>query len=583
MSMLEVQNLCVQYRSQKNDSVLKGVTFSVEEGESVGIVGESGSGKSTAMLAVMGLLGNRAEICGGCILFQKRTPVPGRDVAMIFQDSLSCLNPTVKVGRQITETVRARRKCGRKEARERALELLDLVGIKNGKLRMKQYPFELSGGMRQRVAAAVALACEPKLIIADEPTTALDPVVQAQILMLLRRIVRDTGTALLLVSHDLGVTAALCERIYVMRSGEIVESGPVEDLFYAPEHDCTKKLLQDAKGKKKYLAAADVDGTLLRLDKVTKAFDTRDGVYDISLEIHRGETYALAGESGSGKTTLARILTGILPYDSGEILYRGKKLETKERMPGRAGKIQMVFQDPYGSLNPRLTVGETLEEALRAAGEKNRAVRRKKAEEMLGLTGLDAEDMERFPSEFSGGQRQRIGIARALILEPEMLVCDEALSALDASTRTQILELLTGIQRARGIACLFISHDMHVIRRVSRRMGVLYRGRMMETGETEEVCSDPWHPYTKQLLDAVPEPDPFRARKIKAPSRDSREQKDEAREGCPFSGQCPYVMECCRNETPECYTFGTRRVSCFLYSEKHSGKRKDGYRMTSQI
>lgn len=580
MSLLEVHGLCVQYPDSRQGAALREVSFSVEEGETVGIVGESGSGKSTAMLAIMGLLDKRASLCGGTVLFEGRKPEPGRDIAMIFQDAVSCLNPTVKVGRQIAETVRARRKCGKKEARERAMELLDMVGIRNGRLRMRQYPFELSGGMRQRVAAAIALACEPRLIIADEPTTALDPVVQAQILVLLRRIVRDTGTALLLVSHDLGVTAALCERVYVMRSGEIVEKGMVQELFREPAHAYTKKLLQDARGKQSYLNSARVDGELLRMRGVTKIFDTKEGIHDISLEIHRGETYALAGESGSGKTTLARILTGILPYDRGEILYAGERLETGKRIPGSVRKIQMVFQDPYGSLNPALTVGQALEEALLAAGEKERTVRRKKAEEILRMTGLSREDMDRYPSQFSGGQRQRIGIARALILEPELLVCDEALSSLDASSRIQILEILTGIQKSRGIACLFISHDMHMIRRVSRRMGVLYRGRMMETGETEEICSDPWHPYTKQLLDAVPAPDPFRAKKMKAPAR---EQEEGEPEGCLFAGQCPYVMECCRREHPDMYLFGTRRVACFLYSEAHSGRRAEGYRMTSQI
>ena len=584
MKVLDVQNLSVQYHTgQGKKKVLDKVGFSVEKGETAGIVGESGSGKSTAMLAVMGLLPENADVAADKITVCGQSVIPGQDIAMVLQDSLSCLNPTVKIGRQITETIRVHKKCTRQEAEERAEELLDMVGIRSPRLRMRQYPFELSGGMRQRTAIAIALACEPKLIIADEPTTALDAAVQAQILQLLKRIVEDTGTSLLVVSHDMGVIAALCGRVFVMQSGRIIEQGTAEDIFYSPQQEYTKKLVWDAKGNQ-YLPKRDrKEEVLLRLEHVSKVFGTKEGIRDISLEIRRGEFYALAGESGSGKTTLARILTGILKPDSGVISYKGEKLDAKSAAGVWRGKIQMVFQDPYGSLNPCLTAGQALREALKAHGGMSHEERRKKAEEMLCMVGLSAGDADRYPEEFSGGERQRIGIARALISEPELLICDEALSALDTATRAQILELLLSIQRKKGIACLFISHDLPLIRKISGRISVLYRGRIAETGDTKEVCSDPWHPYTKLLLNAVPQPDLLKARRARPVFPAETAGEKERAEGCPFAGSCGYVMECCYAGIPEIYSFGSRKTACFLYSEKHTGKRTQGYQMTSQI
>lgn len=586
MRVLDIRKLSVQYHTEQGECrALEEMDLHVEEGEITGLVGESGSGKSTAMLAVMGMLRGNASVQSERITVCAEPVVPGVNIAMIFQNPQSCLNPSVKIGRQITETVRARRHCGRREARERALELLDMTGIGNAKVRMRQYPFELSGGMLQRVVIAIALACEPRVIIADEPTTALDAAVQAQILRLLRRIVEETGTALLLVSHDLGVTASLCRRVYVMRRGRIVESGSVEDIFYDPGEEYTKQLLDSVKKKRK-LSEGTKEESLLRVENLTKEFDTRDGIRDVTLELHKGEIFALAGESGSGKTTLARILTGILKEDRGTVFYRDELLERNGRGGGR---IQMVFQDPYGSLNPCLTAGQALDEALRAAGspeeKADREKRRERIRNMMERVGLTEEDMDKYPSEFSGGQRQRIGIARALIVRPEILICDEALSSLDAVTQQQILDLLLDIQKEQQIACLFISHDMHVIRRISSRMGVMYGGRLVETGRTREVCSDPWHPYTKLLLDAALEADPLRARRI--PSISAGKQSIGGREvqekGCPFAGECGYAMKCCTEQEPEVYRFGERAVSCFLYSEEYSGRRSRDYIMTSQI
>lgn len=586
MKALEVQDLNVQYHTDTGVvPAVRGISFSVDTGETVGIVGGSGSGKTTAMLAVMGLLGENAqvsaaklEICGG-------VPRPGENVAMIFQDSLNCLNPSMKIGAQITETLRTRRGYGRKEARRRALELLDLVGIRNGELRMGQYPSQLSGGMRQRVVIAIALACEPDLIIADEPTTALDTAVQAQILLLLRRIVRESGTGLLLVSHDLGVTASLCSRVCVMRAGELIESGSVEDIFYSPAREYTKQLLQDAGGRNYALPAEDQE-LFLKIRHLTKKFEAGEGLQDVSLEIRRGEMFALVGESGSGKTTLARILSGILRPDSGQILCNSL---IPENARGNTKEIQMVFQDPYASLNPRLTAGETLTEALGAYRRRDRKACRKQVEEMLELTGLDRRDADRYPWELSGGQRQRLGIARALIVKPGLLICDEALSSLDPSARVQILELLMDLRKRRKIACLFISHDIQTVSCLDGRTGVMYMGRLVEWGETKEVCFDPWHPYTKMLIQATPKPDPLRAGRMKSvPSREkeSRELSGNGKDGpkgCPFADQCGYAMDCCRTQQPGTYTFGGRSVSCFLYSEEHSGKRSENYRMISQI
>ncbi len=611
MNVLEVKNLSVQYPGTEGASeIVKDISFTVEEGGITGIVGQSGSGKSTAMLAVMGLLDGRASVQYGQITVNGKAPAPGRNIAMIFQDSLSCLNPSVKIGRQITETVRMRKGCGRKEAAARAEELLETVGIRNPALRMRQYPFELSGGMRQRVVLAIALACEPDLIIADEPTTALDAVVQAQILQLLRRIVRETGTALLLVSHDMGVTAAMCRNVYVMHGGRIIEEGTAEDIFYDPSEGYTKQLLKDAKGgrlrekeKRNTDDPANGEEALIRMTHVTKIFDADEGIRDVSLEIRKGEILALVGESGSGKTTAARILTGMLREDAGRLYYRGRIPQRGRRMDSFGGKVQMVFQDPYASLNPCLTVRQALSEALDAAVRLNghdagdagvraaghRLTEQEKEErirKILALTGLSYDDADRYPHAFSGGQRQRIGIARALITEPEVLVCDEAISSLDATTREQILELIFRVQRKIGFACLFISHDMHVVRRISDRIAVMYGGQIVESGKTKEVCSDPWHPYTKLLLEAVPEPDPVRAKKIKSgPVKEAAgtDLTDAAEGCCPFAGRCGYALECCRRERPEQYVFGDRSVSCFLYSDEHSGRRSSAYRMTSQI
>lgn len=609
MSLLRVEDLSVQFHDKdRRQEAVSHLSFEVCPGEIVGIVGESGSGKSTGMHAVLGLLPEKAEVACERILLDQREITPpdlkladrkvvkayertmeavrGNEIAMVFQDPLTYLNPTVKIGRQITETIRAHKKCSQKEALEHAEELLDLVGIRKASQRMRQYPFELSGGMRQRVVIAIALACEPKLLIADEPTTALDVTVQGQILELFKKISQEMGTAILFVSHDLGVIASLCRRVLVMQAGKLVEEGTVEDIFYEPRHPYTRKLLAQASKLQKLPENVKAGEPLLRIEHVSKFYtdisywkkqEKTEAVLDVSLQIGRGETYGLVGESGCGKSTLAKMVTGLLKPTAGRIVYEGEKKRLKY-------PIQMVFQDPYASLNPRMTIGDILEEPLLLNTEDSKEERLRKIEEMLKLVGLTLEDAQKYPRAFSGGQRQRIGIARALILEPGLLICDEPVSALDVSIQEQILSLLENIQKERGISYLFISHDLNVVKRISRNMGVMYAGSLVETGSTKEIYADPWHPYTKALLSAVLVPDPWKARRKRGVLH-TEEKKVEVPlgRGCSFAPRCGYAMDCCFTGRPDWYQFEGRKIACFLYSEEHAGRRSGSMKMTSQI
>lgn len=610
MSLLQIRDLNVQFHDkEKGQEAVRHLSFSAAPGEIVGIVGESGSGKSTAMQAVLGLLPDCAEtVCGEILLGDAdiTPPLPGESrkeyerkmdrirgdkIAMVFQNPQTSLNPTVKIGRQIVETIRAHSHCSRTAARRRAAELLDMAGIHDGESQMGKYPFELSGGMCQRVGIAIALSCGPELLIADEPTTALDATVQKQMLELFRRIVQETGTAVLFVSHDLGVIASLCDRVLVMHDGTLAEEGLVEDIYYNPQHAYTKTLLARAKELQKLSACRGDQKKLLEVSHVSRCFagagvpgrrDMTEAVRDVTFHIRRGETFGLVGESGCGKSTLARMVTGILAPTRGTVLYEGKAQSIR---PGRQNRrVQMVFQNPYASLNPRMTVRDMLEEPLLLNTDMTEQERREKVDRMLTLVGLDPEEAQRYPRAFSGGERQRIGIARALMLEPGLLVCDEPVSALDMPIQEQILELLEELQDSRGITCLFISHDLNVVKRISSRIGVMYAGSIVETGHTKDVYNDPWHPYTKALLSSVLVPDPVKARRKKGmPHRE--EQKAEAFDagGCPFAHRCGYALECCYTDRPKSCRFDGREVACFLYSEEYTGKRSRDYRMTSQI
>jgi peptide/nickel transport system ATP-binding protein len=609
MSVLSVQELNVQFNDRHaRGETVSNLSFSMEPGEIMGVVGESGSGKSTVMQAVMGLLSTRAEIrCKKMTLGQiditppscldkkswkdyekKMKLIRGNKISMVFQNPLTYLNPTVKIGRQITEVIRVHHpNCSRTKAREKAKELLDMVGIRTPSERLSQYPFELSGGMQQRVAIAIALAGEPEVLIADEPTTALDVTVQKQILQLLNRIAAETKTAILFVSHDLGVIASICSRVMVMHNGQVVETGTVEEIFYEPQNSYTKELLVNASRLQVLSQVKEKSEPLLQVKHVSrqypgswnkKAQKGKEAVRDVSFQLYKGETYGLVGESGCGKTTLAELITGVHRASSGEILFNGKMHTEMNR------EIQMVFQDPYVSLNPKMTILETLEEPLLLNTNLSAEDRKCRVREILNMVGLSFVDAEKLPRAFSGGQRQRIGIARALILEPELIVCDEPVSALDVSIQEQILSLLENIQKDQQLSYLFISHDLNVVKRISQRMGIMYAGSIVESGDTHSIYKDPWHPFTKTMLSSILTPDPLSARKRRKMSAIEEEKEEKTTDSrCPFLSRCGYAMKCCKIQKPGIYCFEGREVACFLYSREHTGPRSDTYKMTSQI
>ena len=603
MSLLCVKDLHVQFheREQEEEAVRR-LSFTVRPGEVLGVVGESGSGKSTAMQAILGLLPERAQVSCRQIMLDGADitpPPPGADrksrrmyehkmegvrgcrIGMVFQEPLSSLNPSVKVGRQITETICAHRKCSKKAAKERAAELLGMVGIAEGEMRMRQYPFELSGGMRQRVALAIALAGEPRLLIADEPTTALDVTVQAQILDLLKRIAEETGMAMILVSHDLRVIAALCRRVLVLKDGVLVEEGTAEQMFQNPKHAYTRELVRHGARldkPSKLVGNAEYgkeSGCLLTVDAVSRAFSRAgsgrriEAVRRVFFQIGRGETLGLVGESGCGKSTLASLVTGMLSPDGGTVQYHGE------------GRVQMVFQDPYASLNPRMTVGDALAEPLMLNTDMSKEERSQRVREMLLMTGLRPEDAAKYPQAFSGGQRQRICIARALIAEPRLVVCDEPVTSLDVTVQAQILELLERVQRERQISYLFISHDLQVVRRLSRRVGIMYAGSIVESGDTETVYKEPWHPYTQTLLAAALTHGPQKGGQCSGSMHWLKGQAAEIPErGCPFAPRCAYAMERCGREMPEMQRIGAREVACFLLHRKAASQPHIGAQST---
>lgn len=593
MSLMKVRDLKVVYESRhERIQAVRHLDFEIKPGEIVGLVGESGSGKSTGVRAIMGLLPESAAVSADRIEFdgedisdvRKLRNIRGSKLAMVFQEPASYLNPTVKIGRQLTETLRTHLKCRKDEVREQALELLDMVGIRCVEECMNRYPFELSGGMCQRVVIAIALAGNPKMIIADEPTASLDVTVQGQILELFRRIAAELGVAVLLVTHDLGIVSAFCSRVMVMSKGEIVEQGDRVELFRHPKHDYTRALLAYRTKRMEPVKREIREEKLLRVCNIQKQYQGLEAVNGVSFQILKGESFGLVGESGCGKTTLARMVTGVMKNDGGEIYYKENPIKEKGFWDKYRSEIQMIFQNPSGSLNPRLKVAETLEEPLLIHKLGSREERRIKAAQMLELVGLNSRDGNKYPHEFSGGQRQRIGIARALILEPELVVCDEPVSALDATVRYQILELLQRTQKKTGLSYLMISHDLSVVRNVTERVGIMYLGTMVEIGKTRSVFKEPWHPYTKLLLAAGLDTGLRHAKRsgsifLQESGRGKIPEKSE----CPFADRCGYVMECCKKERPERYKFGDREIACFLYSEKHTKKRRQGYRMTVQI
>ncbi|MFZ5692055.1 MAG: dipeptide ABC transporter ATP-binding protein [Pseudomonadota bacterium] len=648
-SLLEVDDLHVQFLTSRGVvRAVEGLSYHVDPGEVVAIVGESGSGKSVSALSIMRLLPKlTGRIPKGRVIFNGRNlldlsdeemrEIRGRDISMIFQEPMTSLNPILTIGLQITEPLRIHLGMTEEQARARAIELLGLVGIPDPARRLEQYPHQFSGGMRQRVMIAIGLACNPKLIIADEPTTALDVTIQAQILELMKDLSRKLNIALIVITHNLGVVARYADRVIVMYASRLVEEGDADDVFHRPRHPYSMGLLRSvprldrprgdkletieglppnaaapppgcrfaprcpyklaicetepeltrtdtggwsrchriaeiADGKLSWAAAGagaqqlqlKSGDPILSVRNLTKHFEVRGGlrgasgtvraVQDVSFDIYPGETLGLVGESGCGKTTVGRLILRLEDKTAGDIRFEGRDLSAAGASDMKAirRKIQVIFQDPYSSLNPRMTVGQIIGEPLHVyklvPGRKEEQAR---VAQLLEQVGLRPEMATRYPHQLSGGQRQRVGIARALAMEPSFIVCDEAVSALDVSIQGQIINLLEDLQRRLGLAYLFIAHDLAVVRHISMRVVVMYFGRVMEVADRDTIYSEPLHPYTKVLLDAAPVPDPTiekgrepRLIKGELPSHLSPPQ------GCVFNTRCPMASEECRRVVP---------------------------------
>jgi peptide/nickel transport system ATP-binding protein len=548
MPLLSVENLSIEFptRTGKVEAV-RGTSFTVDRGETVCLVGESGSGKSVTARAILQIVDQPGRITSGAIRFDaggrsidiarldprgdEIRALRGGAIAMIFQEPMSSLSPVHRIGDQIAEALILHEGIDKRRARARAVELLEQVEIPDAAAAARRYPFEYSGGMRQRAMIAMALACKPALLIADEPTTALDVTTQAEILRLMARLQRENGMGILFITHDMGIVAEIADRVVVMKNGDLVEEGPVQSIFRAPAHAYTRRLIASVTRLEAETAARPAvpsrEDPILRVRDLSIVFgQARKGwftparglraVDGVSFDLHRGESLGIVGESGSGKTTMGRALLKAYTPSEGRIEYHdGREMVDIAQLEGEALKrarrdIRMVFQDPYASLNPRMTVFDIVAEPLRIHGQTDRKVLRAKVADLLDRVGLTSAMMERYPHAFSGGQRQRIGIARALALDPRIIVADEATSALDVSIRMQILELLTELRQQLDLSFVFISHDIAVVRYFCDRVGVMYRGKLVELDAAEVVCTRPNHAYTKKLISAVPHPDPSR-------------------------------------------------------------------------
>ena len=557
-SVVEVKDLKVQF--QLKDKVVKavdGISFKINKGETIAIVGESGSGKSVTALSLMRLTDySGGRIVSGEINLQsknnlnlnltrldqeKMRDIRGNDISMIFQEPMTALNPVFTIERQLTEGLIVHKKISKRKAKMEALELLRLVRIPEPEMRMQQYPHELSGGMRQRVVIAMALACEPRLLIADEPTTALDVTIQAEILALINRLKVETNAAILFITHDMAVVAQMADRVVVMHNGKKMEEGTVHEIFNNPQHEYTKSLLAAVPklgemaskkypepmrlvGEKKPKALKPIIGTnepLLKVNNLVTRYPVKGGVFrrtvarvhaveDVSFTIMKGKTLSLVGESGCGKSTVGRSLIRLVEPTSGDVNLDGQNilsLNPKDMREARSN-IQMVFQDPFASLNPQMMLIDQVAEPLRNYGKVKREVLQEKIGDLFDRVKLPRSFMQRYPHQLSGGQRQRIAIARALALNPKLIVADEPVSALDVSVQAQVLNLMMELQVDLGLSFLFISHDMAVVERVSHDVGVMYLGRLVEIGPRQAIFRNPQHPYTQDLLKAVPIADP---------------------------------------------------------------------------
>ena len=661
--LLRVSGLKVEFRSGGAwHRAVEDVGFDIAPGETLGLVGESGCGKTVSSLAVMGLIPSaNGRITGGEVVFQGRDllhlgteelrQVRGDEISMVFQEPMTSLNPSFTVGDQIALAIRSHRSVSKSEARDIAAEVLDRAGIPDARRRLDDYPHTFSGGMRQRAMIAMALACEPRLLIADEPTTALDVTVQAQILDLLRSLRDETGMAMLFVTHDLGVVADICDRVAVMYAGQIVETAPTDDLFATPHHPYTERLLASmpqravpgrtlpvipgrvpapgqmpsgcrfrnrcswaepaCEGTAELVAIGPVrtvrcrrhdelalggsseelpetdaprrvgSEPLVVVEGLRKEFPVTSGllrrvrgrvkaVDGIDLTVAAGETVGLVGESGSGKSTVGRLVLRLIDPTGGKVVVEGRDLAVargREVREARA-EMQMVFQDPYSSLDPRMTIGATVGEPLEIHRSLRGTERDQRVADLLKMVGISPSVARRFPHEFSGGQRQRIAIARALAVEPKLLVCDEPVSSLDVSTQSQIINLFADLQNRLGLAYLFISHDLSVVRHISHRIAVMYLGRIVEIGPAEEVYRRPTHPYTEALLSAIPVADPVvQRRRQRIVLQGEVPSPLDPPSGCRFRTRCPYAMDICREVDPAPYKASGGSTSwCHLHT-----------------
>lgn len=561
MSLLEVKDLRIEFPSRRGVMVaVEGVSLTVNPGEVLGVVGESGAGKSTIGNAVIGLLERPGRMAAGEVYLEgkridnlseaDKRKLRGRRIGMIFQDPLTSLNPLQTIEQQLVETIDLHLKLGEAESRKRAVDMLRQVGIPDPESRVKQYPHQFSGGMRQRVVIALALCAEPEVIIADEPTTALDVSIQAQILDLIKKLCREKNVGMLIITHDMGVIADVTDRVAVMYRGNLVEEGTTQKILGDPDHPYTKSLIsavprpdvrldrfplveyiEAAEEPKKQLDisthwlgqardfGADHDGALLEINDLQMKFIAKDALFrknrkyfnavkGVSFDIKPGEVFGLVGESGSGKSTVARMISGLYRPAGGTITFAGKELtgiRSEKEMDGFRRQMQMIFQDPYSSLNARMKVMDIVAEPIRFHGlTGSRKETEQIVRDLLDHVGLGEKAALKYPHEFSGGQRQRISIARALATRPRFLICDEPTSALDVSIQAQILNLLKDLQEELGLTMLFISHDLPVIRQMCDRVGVMKGGELCEVGETEQLFENPQHDYTRHLLSLMP-------------------------------------------------------------------------------
>ena len=524
-NILNIENLTLNIG---NRTLLDSVSFTIKKGEIFTVVGESGSGKSLTALAIMRLLPNGIEVKSGDILFKgislfelpeyKMRRFRGSKISMIFQEPMSALNPVMRVGEQVKEILEIHKNLDSKMVKRRVIELFYEVGLKNPELKYSSYPHQLSGGEKQRVVIAMALACEPKLLIADEPTTALDVTIQAKILELLKEIQQKRGLSILFITHDMGVVYNISDRVAVMRSGRLLEIADRLRFFKNPTHPYTKQLLRDFNILKNYKSTIRGRERLLEVRDLKVYFKVKRGLFrrvvsknravdGVNFSIKEGESLALVGESGSGKSTIAKAILRLIDIDGGDIIFRGDNIAniSQKQMLKYRSKIQIIFQDPYSSLNPRMSIGDIIREGMVSLGvaPKLKVAQDRTIRELLVKVGLEANYIDRYPHQFSGGERQRINIARALAVKPKLIICDEPTSALDVSVRLKILNLLKRLQEEESLSYLFITHDLSIVPLIANNIAVLNRGKIVEFGSVREVMQNPQHTYTQKLLNSI--------------------------------------------------------------------------------